>query len=145
MTGPKRSAFGAWYRQRPFIGGVLTILGGIEMFFSGQLDVGNIHVQVGIEGLQATILPVLLVVLGLLAILMPVHRIFYGVIALAVSVYSLISDNLGGFFVGMLLSAVGGILVVSWAPKTAAVSSEVAAAVDGAGERDVLPLARSRH
>jgi len=111
--------FAAWYRSRPFIGGVFTALAGVEMFFSGQLDIGKIHVQVGIEGLQATIIPVLMVLLGILAVLMPVHRIFYGVISLVVSVYSLIGVNLGGFFVGMLLGAVGGVLVVSWLPKTA--------------------------
>ncbi len=87
------------------------------MFFSGQLDVGKIHVQVGIEGLQATIIPVLMVLLGILAILMPAHRIFYGVIVLTLAVYSLIGVNLGGFFIGMLLGSVGGVLVVAWMPR----------------------------
>ncbi|HEV7185629.1 MAG TPA: DUF6114 domain-containing protein [Leifsonia sp.] len=109
--------FTAWRRQRPFVGGLLTVLAGLEMFFSGQLDFGKIHVQLGIEGLQATIIPVLLVLLGVLAIAMPVHRIFYGVLALAVAVYSLIGVNLGGFFIGMLLGAVGGIFTVAWMPK----------------------------
>jgi hypothetical protein len=113
----KTTGFGAWRRSRPFVGGLLTVLAGIEMFFSGQLDIGKIHVQVGIEGFQATIIPILLVVLGLLVVLMPAHRIFYGVISLVVSVYSLIGDNLGGFFVGMLLGAVGGVMIVSWMPK----------------------------
>ncbi|HWD61172.1 MAG TPA: DUF6114 domain-containing protein [Humibacter sp.] len=110
-------AFVAWYRRRPFIGGVLTALGGIEMFFSGQLDIGHLHVQVGIEGFQATVIPIVLVVLGVLAMLMPQHRIFYGVIALVVAVYSLIGVNLGGFFVGMILASVGGVMIVSWAPR----------------------------
>lgn len=109
--------FLAWYRTRPLVGTILMILAGIEMFFSGQLDVGNIHVQIGIEGLQATILPLALVLLGILTMLMPVHRIFYGVIALALSVYSLIGLNLGGFFIGMLLGTVGGVLAVSWSPR----------------------------
>ena len=112
--------FRVWSKQRPFVGGVLTILAGIEMFFSGQLDVGHIHVQVGVEGFQATVIPIALVLLGLLVIFMPVHRIFYGVISLVVAVYSLIGVNLGGFFVGMLLASVGGILIVSWMPKKVA-------------------------
>jgi hypothetical protein len=115
----RSSEFAAWRRRRPFVGGVLTVLAGVEMFFSGQLDIGKIHVQLGIEGLQATIIPILLVLLGILALTMPVHRVFYGVIALVVSVYSLVGVNLGGFFVGMLLGAVGGVLVVSWMPRTA--------------------------
>lgn len=111
------SRWASWRRRRPFTGGLLTILAGVEIFFSGQLDIGKIHVQVGIEGLQATIIPVLLVLLGILAVTMPAHRIFYGVISLAVSVYSLIGVNLGGFFIGMLLGAVGGILTVAWMPR----------------------------
>jgi hypothetical protein len=109
--------FRAWRRRRPFVGGLLTVLGGVELFFSGQLDIGKIHVQLGIEGLQATIIPILLVLLGVLVIAMPAHRIFYGVIALAVAVYSLVGVNLGGFFIGMLLASVGGILTVAWMPK----------------------------
>lgn len=117
-TAPSaRARFRAWRRSRPFVGGLLTALGGVEMFFSGQLDIGKIHVQLGIEGLQATIIPILLVLLGILVIAMPAHRIFYGVIALAVAVYSLVGVNLGGFFIGMLLSSVGGILTVAWMPK----------------------------
>jgi hypothetical protein len=113
----RRASFRAWRRQRPFIGGLLTVLAGVEVFFSGQLDVGKIHVQVGIEGLQATIIPLLLVVLGILAMFMPAHRIFYGVISLAIAVYSLIGVNLGGFLIGMLLGSVGGILTVAWMPR----------------------------
>lgn len=119
-----RARFRAWRRSRPFWGGLLTALGGVEMFFSGQLDIGKIHVQLGIEGLQATIIPILLVVLGVLVIAMPAHRIFYGIIALAVAVYSLVGVNLGGFFIGMLLSCVGGVLTVAWMPAKADAQAE---------------------
>ena len=124
--------FGAWFRSRPAIGGLLVALSGVELFFSGQLDIGTIHVQLGIEGLQATIVPIALVALGVLVVLMPVHRIFYGVIALALAVYSLIGVNLGGFIIGMLLGAVGGVLAVAWMPKTAAADSGERAAVEEA-------------
>lgn len=119
MTSPDltaRARFRAWRRRRPLVGGLLVAVGGIEMFFSGQLDIGQLHIQLGIEGLQATVIPLVLVLLGILLISMPAHRIFYGVIALAVAVYSLVGVNLGGFLLGMLLSTVGGIIAVSWAP-----------------------------
>ena len=128
--------FRTWRRQRPFVGGILTALGGVELFFSGQLDIGKIHVQLGIEGLQATIIPILLVLLGVLVIAMPAHRIFYGVIALAVAVYSLVGVNLGGFFIGMLLSTVGGILTVAWMPKGDAVVEGDAGVADDADDAD---------
>ncbi|MFK3669888.1 DUF6114 domain-containing protein [Leifsonia aquatica] len=122
----RRERFRTWRRSRPFVGGLLTALGGVELFFSGQLDIGKIHVQLGIEGLQATIIPIVLVLLGILVIAMPAHRVFYGVIALAVAVYSLVGVNLGGFFVGMLLASIGGILTVAWMPKDRAAKDHAA-------------------
>lgn len=128
---PARARWRAWRHTRPFVGGVLVALGGLEMFLSSQLDLGNIRIQLGIEGLQATIIPIVLVLLGALIIAMPEHRIFYGVIALAVAVYSLVGVNLGGFLLGMLLSTVGGIVAVSWMPTPAAVAEHVG--TDAAG------------
>ncbi|GAA3846359.1 hypothetical protein KACC15558_27400 [Brevibacterium ammoniilyticum] len=110
----RTARFRLWRRQRPFIGGLLVVLGGIELFFSGQLDTGRIQVQFGIEGLQATVIPIALVLLGVLAIAMPVHHVFYGILALIIAVYSLIGVNLGGFVLGMLLASVGAVLVVAW-------------------------------
>jgi hypothetical protein len=132
--------FRAIRRTRPVVGGVLVALAGVEMFFSTQLDLGKLHVQMGIEGFQATVIPIALVVLGVLAMAMPVHRIFYGVISLALSIYSIVGVNLGGFLIGMLLSAVGGILVVSWAPKDAAT-----AASESAPDDDMSPVTSTRH
>ena len=109
--------FRAWSRRRPFVGGLLVVLGGIELFCSGQLDLGNIRIQFGIEGLQATVIPIALVVLGVLAVCTPAQRLFAGILALVLAVYSLIGVNLGGYVVGMLLATVGGILVVAWMPE----------------------------
>jgi hypothetical protein len=126
------SRFARWRIQRPFAGALLVALGGVELFFSGQLDIGRIHVQLGIEGLQATIIPVVMVLLGVLVMAMPAHRIFYGVIALALAVYSLVGVNLGGFFVGMLLGAVGGVLVVAWMPPPVGTATDSDAGAPGA-------------
>jgi hypothetical protein len=149
VTAPHDSGrwneFRTWRHARPFVGAVLLVLSGIELFFSGQLDLGNIHVQVGIEGLQSTIIPVIVVTLGLLVMFNPVHRVFYGVIALAVSVYSLIGLNLGGFFIGMLLGAIGGIIVVSWMPKMASsAETPMHDATPDKRAKEPLPLVRGR-
>jgi len=126
------SPFRQWRRSRPFVGGLLLVISGIEMFFSGQLDFGELHIQLGIEGLQATIIPILLVLLGTLAVVMPAHHVFYGVISLAVALYSLVGVNLGGFIVGMLIGCIGGILVVAWMPKGLKRSAEADDAGAGA-------------
>lgn len=110
----KASGFQPWRRRRPFIGGMLAALGGVEMFFSGQLDIGHLHVQLGIEGLQATVIPIALVLLGVLSVTMPAHHVFYGILTLVIAIYSLVGVNLGGFLIGMILSGVGGVLVVAW-------------------------------
>jgi hypothetical protein len=84
------------------------------MFFSGQLDLGHLHIQLGIEGLQATVIPIALVLLGVLSVTMPAHHVFYGILTLVVGIYSLVGVNMGGFIIGMLLSGAGGVLVVAW-------------------------------
>lgn len=126
----KPSRWRTWRRQRPFVGGVLVIVAGAVMFLSSQLDFGKLHIQLGIEGLQATIVPLALVLLGALSIFMPAHRIFYGVITLGLAVYSIVGVNLGGFIVGMLLGCVGGITVVSWAPRPDRAASALASGED---------------
>ena len=118
--------FRVWARSRPFVGGLLVVLGGIELFCSGQLDLGNIRIQFGIEGLQATVLPIAIVVLALLSIFRPTHHVFYGIIALVLAVYSLIGVNLGGFIIGMLLSSIGAILIVAWMGPRGPKESEAA-------------------
>lgn len=115
-----RRDFRPWRKQRPFVGGVLVALAGLEMLLSGPIKLDqlgmNVVLQFGVEGSQATILPLALILLGILSIAQPVHRIFYGVIALVISVYSIAGVNLGGWVVGFLLGVVGGVVVVSWAP-----------------------------
>jgi hypothetical protein len=117
------SRFARFYRSRPLIGGSLIVLAGIAVFLSTQLDLGKIHVQVGIEGFQALVIPIVLVVLGVLIVVDPGHRIFYGVIALAVAIYAIVGVNLGGFLVGTILGISGAVVALSWVPPAAAAGS----------------------
>lgn len=138
--------FTAWRRRRPLVGGILLVLSGVEMFFSGQLDLGNIKIQMGFEGFQATVIPALLALLGVLVIVMPAQRMFFGIFALILAVYSLVGVNVGGFVLGMLLGAVGGVIVVAWRPKEAAEGSTVAEPAAAAEPRaaDAEPVAPQR-
>lgn len=109
-------AFGRWRHTRPFWGGLMILIAGLEIVASTQLSLGNLQIRFGLEGLQAIVIPVILITAGLLIWFMPVHRVFYGVIALVVALYSLVGVNLGGFFIGMLLGIVGGSLAIAWSP-----------------------------
>ena len=128
-----------WRRERPLVGGIFLIVGGLAMFGSSQLDFGRLHIHLGIEGLQAVVIPLLLVALGALVIATPAHRILYGVIALATSVYSIVGVNLGGFLIGFLLSEIGGILAVSWMPRDVAPTADGVAGVGAAAEEAIVP------
>ncbi|MFB7800700.1 DUF6114 domain-containing protein [Isoptericola sp. NPDC056134] len=145
VPATRRQRFAAWRRGRPFWGGTLAALSGVVLWFSGRLQIDNFEIQLGIEGMQSTLLPVALVLLGVLVTTQPQFRVFYGVITLAISVYSLLGVNLGGFGIGMVLGVVGGILAVSWMPRPAAEDAEAGTATDGAtdGGTDEAPAASS--
>lgn len=136
--------FSAWRRGRPLVGGLLLVLAGIEMFLSSQLDLGNIKIQLGIEGLQAVVIPVALILLGLLAATMPQHRVFYGILGLVVAIYAIVGLNLGGFLLGTILGSVGGVLTVAWMPRAAGEPTGATAEDESAGDvpAENLPAGR---
>jgi hypothetical protein len=140
-SGAPVTGFRAWRRDRPLVGGILLALAGVEMFFSGQLDLGNIHISMGFEGFQATVIPALLAVLGILAIVTPTQHLFYGIFALVLAVYSLVGVNLGGFLLGMLLGAVGGVLVVAWRARVSSAADSADGAAMGQGVATEPPAA----
>jgi hypothetical protein len=116
--------FRIWRRSRPFWGGLWTLLGGLEIFLSTQLQL-EMQIRIGVAGLLSILVPTVISLCGLLIWMTPQHRIFYAVIALLVSLYSFVGVNFGGFFIGMLLGLVGGSLTLAWTPiRPAATSTE---------------------
>ncbi|MCP2326184.1 hypothetical protein HDA40_004691 [Hamadaea flava] len=108
--------FSAWRRARPFWGGLLAILAGIEVYASTQTSIGDIVLKVGVEGFQAYLIPLMLVLAGFLAWFTPAQRAFYGIITAFISVYALIGVNFGGWILGTLLGMTAGALIFSWTP-----------------------------
>lgn len=108
--------FRRWQRSRPFWGGLLTALAGLEMFASTRMTVNGLSFHSGASGLLSLLIPVILVTCGLLLWFTPTQRLFYSVVAAVTAVYSLIGLNLGGFFVGLLLGIVGSALAFAWTP-----------------------------
>ncbi|GHJ46529.1 hypothetical protein Cs7R123_38710 [Catellatospora sp. TT07R-123] len=108
--------YGAWRRSRPYWGGKLLILAGVEIIGSTKMTLDGATISVGITGLQSLLIPFILVVAGLLAWFSPAQRMFYGLVGVFVAIYSLIAVNLGGWFLGTILGIVGGGLVFAWNP-----------------------------
>ncbi|HEX6969501.1 MAG TPA: DUF6114 domain-containing protein [Micromonosporaceae bacterium] len=127
--------FGRWRRARPFWGGLLTALAGLEIFYTTQMDLEGLTLKFGPTGFLSWLIPTILVACGLLLWFTPQHRMFYAIVAAVTAVYSLIAVNLGGFFVGLLLGLFGSALAFAWVPKTKA-------APDSAGP-EVLPQPRN--
>lgn len=108
--------FRTWRRSRPFWGGVLTVLAGLELIGSMNLDLAGGHISIGQEGFPAYLVAFTLIIAGALAWAMPAQRHFYGLVACFAAVYSLLGVNLGGFIAGMLLGIAGGGLIFAWTP-----------------------------
>ncbi|NUO58000.1 MAG: hypothetical protein HOV71_07385 [Hamadaea sp.] len=124
--------FRTWRRARPFWGGLLAILAGVEIYASTQTSIGDIVLKVGVEGFQAYLIPLMLVLAGFLAWFTPAQRAFYGIISAFISVYALIGVNFGGWILGTLLGMTAGALIFSWSP----VDPESANASGGPGSDD---------
>jgi hypothetical protein len=108
--------FRRWRRGRPFWGGLLLLLSGVEVLASGNLDLTDIHLHIGPVGFLSYLIPGMIALCGLLSWISPAQRLFYGIVGALVAVYSLIGVNLGGFFIGMLLGITGGALTAAWTP-----------------------------
>ncbi|GAA4579099.1 hypothetical protein GCM10023194_03780 [Planotetraspora phitsanulokensis] len=109
-----------WRRTRPFWGGLLVLLGGVELlsipFASQALP---LVVQSGTVG-ASYLIALVLIAVGLLLWWQPSQRIFLGVVAVLVSLASFVYANLGGFVLGMMLGLVGGALAAAWTPESGA-------------------------
>jgi len=140
-----RTAFRAWRRSRPFWGGLLLVLGGLELLalpLTGVFARGAIKlvIYIGIGGVFGVLIGVLLITAGIAAWVNPTHRVFYGIAGIVLGVISFPASNLGGFLVGMLLAIIGGALAFAWVPAdpesvAAAEEEEAAPAADGGGLR----------
>lgn len=128
-----RQGFRRWRRSRPFWGGLLTAVAGLEVFGTTQMSLEGLSFQLGPTGFLSWVIPTILVACGLLMWFTPQQRMFYAIVAEVTAVFSLIGVNLGGFFIGMVLGIVGGALGFAWAPRRP---------VDAAGgEAGAIPVA----
>ncbi len=119
----------AWRRSRPFWGGLLLVLSGLELFalpLSGVLVHGAIRlvIYIGIGGVFGVLIGVLLIVAGLATWFNPLHKTFYSIAGIVLGLVSFPASNLGGLFVGMLLAIIGGAVAFAWTPAEPALTAE---------------------
>ncbi|OEV05680.1 DUF6114 domain-containing protein [Streptomyces oceani] len=116
-----RANFRVWRGQRPFWGGMLTLLAGIPIMYIPyqNLTLGSLTIRMSTTaGAGSLIIGVLLIVLGLTMWFQPQSRVFSGVAAILLALVSLVVSNVGAFLIGFLLGMIGGALGISWAPGT---------------------------
>jgi hypothetical protein len=114
-------AFRDWRRSRPFWGGLLLLLAGVELIAIPLLSVlahGSVKVviYIGIGGVFGVLIGGLLVACGLLTWFHPVQHVFYAIAGALLALGSFIATNLGGFFIGMLFGVIGASLSFGWTP-----------------------------
>ncbi len=117
----RRRAFRIWRRSRPFWGGLLLLLAGLEMIAIPLLSVLahtslKVIIYIGIGGVFGVLIGGLLMACGLLIWFHPSQRTFYAIAGVLLAVVSFVATNLGGFFAGMLLGVTGASLSFGWAP-----------------------------
>lgn len=118
-----RRDFRVWRGQRPFWGGMLTLLSGIPIMYIPyqNVNLGDLTIRMSTTaGAGSLIIGVLLVVLGITMWFQPHSRTFAGVAAILLALVSLVVSNFGAFLIGFLLGLVGGALCLAWAPGEAA-------------------------
>jgi hypothetical protein len=113
--GQARRAWRGWRRSRPFWGGLLVTLAGIEILATERAPV-RVILHVGVIGIGGYLLPIVMILCGLLLWFNPAQRLFYSVLAVLLTLGTWVTSNLGGFFIGLVLGVVGGSLAFGWTP-----------------------------
>ena len=114
IQAPKApSRWRRWRTARPFWGGLLVILSGIEILLAVKAPL-PVVLHVGMQGLVGYLVPLLLLLCGILLLVNPAQRLFYSTVAAVLTLASWATSNLGGFVFGMLLGLVGSALAFAW-------------------------------
>ncbi|QPP08800.1 hypothetical protein G4Z16_23010 [Streptomyces bathyalis] len=119
-----------WRRGRPFWGGLLTVVSGVEI---GVLPLAPMKVMLheGTAGFPSVVLAAIIVVLGLTGWFAPQFRALAGIITVLLAAAALVMSNLGGFMIGTLLGVIGGALMFAWRPDPAEPAGEPASGDEG--------------
>ncbi|MEU1448906.1 DUF6114 domain-containing protein [Streptomyces mirabilis] len=131
-----RRDFRTWRRTRPFWAGLLVLLAAAPIIYFPyfNLSLGGLSVAMStMAGAGSLAIGLTLIVLGGLLWFQPIIRFFAGCVSIFLGVLSLPISNFGGFLIGTLLAATGGLLALAWGP----VDGQPAGIADGTEEPSV--------
>jgi hypothetical protein len=110
------SAWRRWRLSRPFWGGLLVTLSGIEILLAVKAPL-PVVLHVGMQGLAGYLVPTIILMCGILMLVSPSQRLFYSIMAAVMCLTSWATSNLGGFMVGLILGLVGSAMAFAWSPR----------------------------
>lgn len=134
-----RLRFRTWRGNRPFWGGLFTMIGGVPIAYLPYADLrlGNMTIAMSTTaGAGSLIIGVLLITLGLTMWFHAIVRVFAGIAAIVLALVSIPVANIGGFLIGFLFSLLGGALSVSWVPAKSKADPVERAEPEGSPEPD---------
>lgn len=104
--------FTKWRNERPFWGGILTILASIVILYI-PMHLYAIAFIPGTFVFIGFLFGGLTLIIGILSLIFPQFSTVFGIVTIFLSVLS-IMGALGGFLIGTILGIVSGSLLVAW-------------------------------
>jgi hypothetical protein len=104
--------FRRWRRARPFWGGLISLIAGLEIAFIPLTAFRIMLVSHNVA--IAAVVGAVIAILGVLLWVTPSQNKLYGLIIVLLGVVSFVTSNIGGFLLGGLLAIIGGALGFAW-------------------------------
>lgn len=113
FVADRRKRFGDWRARRPFLGGILILIGNAFMwlvtldYVPSLLLVGSQTAFIGL------VISSFVFLTGVFALMEPEYSTIIGYIGIPLSFISLMG-TLGGLLIGMILAIIGSCLCIAW-------------------------------
>jgi hypothetical protein len=112
---PQLVALYAWSGQRPWLGGLITTLGGLAIAVLPNKGF-TLIVLPGVAGLSGFLLGALIIACAMFMLFSPHLHGILGIATVLLSLVSFVTTNIGGYVIGLLLGIIGGALGFAWVP-----------------------------
>lgn len=114
-SDPRFDALQAWSGRRPWLGGLITTLGGLAIAVLPNKSF-TVVILPGVSGLSGFLLGALIIACAMFMLFSPQLHGILGIAAVLLSLVSFVTTNIGGYVIGLLLGIIGGSLGFAWVP-----------------------------